>query len=321
MNKTSREQPSLAIIIPVYNEDKLLNETINSLHNLLYQLIKGDVIKKNSFLYFVDDGSVDNSWELIIKAHKKNSNIKGLKLSRNFGHQNALLAGLLNCKEKADCFITIDADLQQDIKTIPKFIDKYKQGADIVYGVRQNRSSDSFLKKYTALFFYHFMHSMGTRVIKNHADYRLISQKALLALAEFREVNLFLRGLVTELGFRIATVSFVVRPRKTGQTKYSWNKMLSFSWNGITSFSTTPLRLVTIIGFLVFLSSLAMTTYIVYQTLIIGKTVTGWPSIVLPIYVLGGLQIMSIGLIGEYLAKVYQEVKARPRFIIETEIF
>jgi glycosyltransferase involved in cell wall biosynthesis len=245
--------------------------------------------------------------------------VRGLKLSRNFGHQNALLAGLLKAKGQADCVISIDADLQQDEGAIPEFIDKYNEGFDIVFGVREDRRSDGVAKKATALVFYRLMNLMGVRIIRNHADYRLVSNRVLETLAGYGEVNLFLRGIFPSLGFRSAQVVHDVRERFAGESKYSMRKMLSFALDGITSFSVMPMRVVALVGVLIFFFSLGMSGYVLLAKLL-GGAVTGWASTVLPIYFIGGIQLISLGVIGEYVGKIYMEAKRRPRFIVEEEV-
>lgn len=317
----SPQPPIVCLVVPCFNEEEVIAITANRLTEVLRNLIKDNHISKGSFVYFVDDGSHDRTWAIIEQLHTKDNLIKGLKLARNFGHQNALLAGLLSIKERCDCAISIDADLQQDENAIPLFLDKFKSGAEIVFGIRHDRKSDGLFKKLTALFFYKLMSSMGVRIIKNHADYRLVGKKALYALAEHDEFNLFLRGIFTEMGFKTDQVMFEVKERFAGKTKYSLRKMLSLALNGITSFSIVPLRLVTLTGVLIFILSIIMSGYVVYQATFNQSAVPGWASTVLPIYFIGGIQLLGIGLLGEYIGKIYKEVKARPRFIRDAEVF
>jgi glycosyltransferase involved in cell wall biosynthesis len=312
--------PVLCIVVPCYNEEPVLREVAGRLSIVLRDLVAAKTIAPSSFIYFVDDGSTDKTWAVIIELHQGGSMIKGLKLARNAGHQNAVLAGLLSVRERADCVISMDADLQHDEQAIHSFLEKYNQGADVVYGVRNNRLTDSYLKKGSALFFYKLMRLMGVKIIINHADYRLISRKVLDALSEYREFNLFLRGIVADIGFKSAVVPFDVRKRFAGKSKYSLRKMASFALDGITSFSVVPLRLVTVAGLLVFIFSCLMTAFILLSV-IRGRVVPGWASTVIPIYFIGGIQIIMMGLIGEYIGKIYQEVKARPRFIKDIELF
>ena len=315
-----RGQPVLSIVVPCYDEELVIRELTKRLLEVLGNLVNERRISPASFIYFVDDGSTDGTWDVIAELHQKERAVKGLKLARNVGHQNALLAGLLGVKERADCVISMDADLQQDEQAIYSFMEKFEQGADIVYGVRKDRQADSFLKKSTALFFYRLMKLMGVKIIRNHADYRLISKKALNAMSEYTEVNLFLRGIFADIGFKSAVVPFNVRQRFAGTSKYSLRKMLAFAFDGITSFSVAPLRIVTVAGALIFLFSCVMSGFVLLSV-IRGNVVPGWASTVIPIYFLGGVQIMMMGLIGEYIGKIYKEVKARPRFIKDIELF
>jgi glycosyltransferase involved in cell wall biosynthesis len=316
----NRSEPVLAIVVPCFNEEEVIQQTATQLKSVLDALISQKKIHPNSFILFSDDGSRDKTWEFINDLHVKHPSIKGIKLSNNSGHQNALFAGLVAVKDKADCVISIDADLQQDETAIPQFLEKFKYGADIVFGVRHDRGTDSFFKKSTALFFYKLMQVMGVKIIKNHADYRLMSQKAVRALADHREVNLFLRGLVGDLGFKTDTIFFDVKERFAGESKYSLRKLLSFAINGITSFSVVPLRLVAVLGVVIFAFSFVLSIYVLVSKLLFQNVVPGWASTVLPIYFIGGVQVMSIGIVGEYIGKIYKEVKARPRYLIETEL-
>lgn len=316
----NRSEPVLAIVVPCFNEEEVIQQTATQLKLVLDALISQQEIHPTSFVLFSDDGSRDKTWSIINDLHVKYPSIRGIKLSYNRGHQNALFAGLIAVKDKADCIISIDADLQQDENAIPLFLEKFKSGADIVFGVRNDRGTDSFFKKSTALFFYKLMQIMGVKIIKNHADYRLMSQKAVRALADHREVNLFLRGLVGDLGFKTDTIFFDVKERFAGQSKYSLRKLLSFAINGITSFSVVPLRLVAVLGVVIFAFSFVLSIYVLLSKLLFQNVVPGWASTVLPIYFIGGVQVMSIGIVGEYIGKIYKEVKARPRYLIETEL-
>lgn len=312
--------PLLAILVPAYNENAVINRTIDSLSTVLEEMRNQELVQEASFIFFVDDGSSDATWRSLVDAHAGNPAVKGLRLSRNFGHQNALLAGLLTVRNHVDCVISIDADLQQDEKAIPEFIKKYNEGADIVFGIRRDRMADSYIKRQTASWFYRLMKIFGANIIEHHADYRLMSRKALDVLAEYGEINLFLRGIVTDIGLRTDRVFFDVTERRLGETKYSLVRMVAFALKGITSFSVTPLRLVTLMGFVVFLASLMMTGYILFQKFVTGLAVPGWASTVIPVYFIGGIQILCIGVIGEYLGNIYKEVKARPRYIIEEKL-
>lgn len=309
--------PTIGIVVPCYNEYAILPKTIAQISSCAEELIAMGNISDKSFILFVDDGSYDKTWELISENVEGSNLIQGLKLSRNFGHQNALLAGLLACGDKVDCTISIDADLQQDINAIPDFLSEYNKGADIVFGIRNDRQSDSIIKRVTAEFFYSLMKNMGVDIIRNHADYRLMSNKAINVLAEYEEGNLFLRGIVPTIGFKQSTVYFDVKDRELGESKYTLLRMLAFAASGITSFSITPLRLVTAIGFVFTFLSLIMLLYVLTAKVFFDNAVPGWASVVVPIYLLGGIQLLSIGIIGEYVGRIYMESKRRPRFVVE----
>lgn len=312
-------KPIIGIVSPCYNEEQVLNETAKQLQNLIVYLVKKDSISDKSFVAFIDDGSRDRTWKIIEEVASQNNTIKGLKLAGNVGHQKALLAGLLTFNDEADALISIDADLQDDISIIEQMIEKYKSGIDIVYGVRKERTTDTFFKRNTALLFYFLMKKMKTNVIDNHSDYRLCSNRVIKALSDFNEVNLFLRGIIPSIGFNKEIVYYDRLERFAGESKYPLRKMLSFAWNGITSFSTYPLKLVTAIGFIIFFICLIMSGYAMLA-IYTGDTVPGWLSTVLPMYFLGGIQLFSIGIIGEYIGKIYSEVKQRPRYIIDKRI-
>ena len=309
----------LSIIIPCYNEEEVLPTTKKRLLFILNDLEKKNIISNTSFLLFIDDGSNDKTWTIIEESAKNNSKIKGLKFSKNFGHQNALIAGMMFSKDKADAVLSIDADLQQDEKAIYKFLEKYNKGYEIINGVRTNRQTDSLLKKITATGFYRLMKIMGVSIIPNSADFRLVSSRVITELEHFHEANLFLRGLFPGLGFKTTTVSHIVKKRFAGKAKYSFKKMLILAIDGITSFSIVPIRFVTILGFLVSFVSLIMTLYII-SVFFLRQTVPGWASTVIPIYFIGGVQLISLGLIGEYIGRIYIEVKNRPRYIIDKYI-
>lgn len=308
----------LAIIIPCYNEEEVLPETSKRLSGLMEGLIGQSLISSDSYTLFVDDGSRDKTWSYIESLHHQNQHFRGLKLSRNFGHQNALLAGLFHADD-ADILISIDADLQDDPEAIPLMVEKYKSGYDIVYGVRDDRTKDTWFKRRTALGFYKLLSLMGIESVYNHADYRLMSRRALNAFKDFGEVNLYLRGMVPMIGFRHTNVFYKRAERYAGVSKYNLRKMLSFAWNGISSLSIKPLHFVTFCGFFVFILSLVLTIY-AFSAYLFFDTAHGWASTVIPIYFLGGIQLLCIGLIGEYVAKIYKEVKQRPRFIIEEHL-
>ncbi len=313
------EKPVLAIIVPCYNEEEIIKETFEHLNQVIENLISSDKIKEQSFILFIDDGSSDGTWDIIKELKEKNNVIRAIRLSRNFGHQYALLAGLRYSGEYAHCTISIDADLQQDENAIYEFIDKYYEGYEIVYGVRENREADNFLKKTTALCFYNLMSLMGTDIIKNHADYRLITRKVTRILSEYNEANFFLRGILPTIGLKSTAVYHKVRKRAGGKSKYSFANMLAFALSGIVSFSIVPIRVISFTGFLIFIFSLVMSLYVLIIWLS-GKPVVGWASTVLPIYFIGGIQLLSLGLIGEYIGRLYREVKRRPKYIIEEEL-
>ena len=319
--RSEPKAPVLVVVVPCFNEAQVITETASRLIAILNELAAKSKVDANSFIYFVNDGSKDNTWELIEGLHRNDDRIKGLKLARNFGHQNALLAGLMSIKDRADCAISIDADLQDDVSAIEEFIDRYHQGYEIVYGVRRERSQDTLFKKYTAIIYYKIINFLGVNVVYNHADFRLTSNQVLNVLASFREFNLFLRGLFPLIGFKSTSVYYDRGKRLAGESKYPLRKMVSFALEGITSFSIVPLRMVTIFGFIIFFLSLSMIVHIFYETLVKHNTIPGWASTVLPIYFIGGLQLLGIGLLGEYIGKIYKEVKSRPRYITETEIF
>lgn len=310
----------LGIVIPCYNEQEGLAETTKRLKVMLEQMILSGDIDKESFVCYVDDGSQDDTWKLIESFKEQSSLFKGIKLSRNFGHQNALIAGLMQLKDSADALVSMDADLQDDIEVVKGFVEKYKEGYDVVYGVREDRTKDTKFKRGTAEFFYRFQHFMGIETIANHADYRLLSNKALLALAEFKEINLFLRGVVPLLGFRSCSLYYTRAERFAGETKYPFKKMLFFALDGIASFSVMPLRLITVVGFVLFMASLVAIFWILVEKFLFGSTVQGWASTMVSIYFIGGIQIMSLGVIGEYVGRSFQQGKKRPRYIIDKEI-
>lgn len=311
--------PTIGIVSPCYNEEQVLAETAHQLQELLEQMIQDHLVSSNSFIAFVDDGSKDNTWSQIESCCHNSVCIKGLKLAGNVGHQNALLAGLLTFNNDADALISIDADLQDDIKVIPEMIEKFKSGSDIVYGVRQERKTDTYFKRNTALTFYYIMKKMKVNVVHNHADYRLCSSRVIDALSRFNEVNLFLRGIIPSIGYKQEVVYYDRLERFAGESKYPLSKMLAFAWNGITSFSTFPLKMVTTIGFLIFFVCILMSLYAL-AALYTGNIVPGWVSTVLPMYFLGGIQLFCFGIIGEYIGKIYREVKQRPRYIIDERL-
>ncbi len=307
---------NVSIVVPCYNEEAVLAETAAQLSGLLDEMIQTGLASPGSAVVFVDDGSKDSTWQIISDLCVQSNRFSGIKLARNAGHQNALLAGLLTVRDTCDCAVSIDADLQDDIRAIPEMLKKFLNGSDIVYGVRSNRDTDTKFKRGTAVLFYKFMRAMGVNLVFNHADYRLMSRRALEAFSQFSEVNLFLRGIVPLVGFPSDTVYYKRRPRFAGESKYPLKKMLSFAFDGITSFSIAPIRLISALGVAACLISIAMAVY----ALVVKATrhaAVGWASLMVSIWFLGGVQLISVGVIGEYIGKIYKEVKRRPRFIIE----
>ena len=314
----ARVIPRLGIVVPCYNEEAVLPETARRLIQLLQQMLADGAAAAGSQVVFVDDGSSDRTWPMIEEMAANDARVGGIKLSRNRGHQNALLAGLYTCD--ADVLLSVDADLQDDIGVIPEMVQAYARGAQVVYGVRNNRTSDSFFKRASAQGFYRFINALGAESIYNHADFRLMSRRAVEALKSFREVNLFLRGMVPLIGFQSAIVYYTRSERFAGESKYPLRKMLALALDAVTSFSVAPLRFITGIGFLVFVLSILMGLWTIWVKLFTDHAVPGWASTMLPIYFLGGIQILCIGVLGEYLGKVYQETKGRPRYIIEKHV-
>ncbi|MGN0968930.1 MAG: glycosyltransferase family 2 protein [Oscillospiraceae bacterium] len=308
-------EPILYVVIPCYNEEEVLPETSKRLKAKLETLMGEGKISRKSRVMLVNDGSKDRTWELIEELHKSDPIFSGVNLSRNRGHQNALLAGLMTAKDRCDAAISMDADLQDDIDAVDAMVDKFRAGCDIVYGVRSSRKKDTFFKRFTAEGFYRLMNAMGAETVFNHADYRLMSRRALEGLAEFKEVNLFLRGIVPMIGYTTATVEYERGERFAGESKYPLKKMLSFAMEGITSLSTKPIRLITGLGFLIFLVSIVMLIVFIVQWAM-GMTVAGWASVICSVWAIGGLILLALGVIGEYIGKIYLETKERPRFII-----
>lgn len=306
----------LMVVIPCYNEEEVLPETSRRLTRKMADLTAKGLITPDSRVLLVNDGSRDRTWELIEALHKENPLFEGVKLSRNRGHQNALLAGLMTARGRCDVSISMDADLQDDMDAMDRFLEKYNEGCDIVYGVRNKRETDTVFKRETALMFYRLMRAMGADITFNHADYRLMSNRALNGLAQFSEVNLFLRGLAPLVGYQSDVVTYDRSERFAGESKYPLKKMLAFAIDGITSFSIKPLRLITSVGLVIFVVSLFMLLYALISW-VGGHTVTGWTSTLASIWMIGGIQLLSLGIIGEYVGKIYNETKHRPRFIIE----
>ena len=306
----------LAIVVPCYNEEEVLTESAKRLTVILERMISGNKIFDNSYILFVNDGSKDRTWEKIQEEHNKNKYVWGLNLAGNVGHQNALLAGLMTAKESSDVTVSIDADLQDDENVIEEMVDKFLEGKDIVYGVRNNRDTDSFFKRTTALGFYKLMKLMGVKSVYNHADFRLMSKRAVEQLGEYAERNIFLRGMVPLIGYETDCVYYKRAERFAGESKYPLKKMLSFAWDGITSFSIKPITLISAIGGLITGLSILAALYCLFAYAK-GSVVPGWSSLFVSIWFFGGMQLLSIGIIGQYIGKIYVEVKRRPRYNVE----
>ena len=311
-----RSDNTLYVVVPCYKEEEVLPETSKRLKAKLTALIAQGKISPRSRILFVNDGSKDRTWPIIEELHAQDRIFSGVNLSRNRGHQNALLAGLMTAVQYADMMVSMDADLQDDVDAMDRMIDAYHEGYDVVYGVRSSRKTDSFFKRFTAESFYKLMKAMGVDIVFNHADYRLMSRRAVEGLSQFKEVNLFLRGIVPQIGYSWTTVEYERAKRFAGESKYPLKKMLSFAFDGITSFSVKPLRLILVLGAVIFALSLVMLLWTLIRW-IAGATVSGWASLMCSIWMIGGIQLLALGVIGEYMGKVYSEAKARPRFIIE----
>ncbi len=307
----------LALVVPCYNEEAVMKISSEALRGVLQDLIEKQKIAADSFVLFVDDGSKDKTWELIEDEHRLHSNVKGLKLAGNVGHQFALTAGLITAKDHSDVTVSIDADLQDDVNVIEEMIDKFHAGNDIVYGVRNDRSSDSFFKRFTAQGFYKMMAVMGVKTVYNHADFRLMSKRALEQFAKYRESNLFLRGMMPLIGYQTDCVYYERKERVAGESKYPLKKMLALAFNGISSFSVKPISLITALGVIIICMCFLAAVYALWSYFT-GHVTAGWTSLILSIWFLGGVQLVSIGLIGQYIGKIYIEVKQRPRYNIET---
>ena len=310
---------TLYLVIPCYNEEEVLHETSKRLLEKMTNMINNNVIARDSKILFVNDGSKDRTWNIIEELHKSNSIFSGVNLSRNRGHQNALLAGLMTAKDYADMAISLDADLQDDVDVIDKFVEEYYSGSDIVYGVRSSRKTDTFFKRTTALAFYKLMTILGADTVYNHADYRLMSKRALEGLSEFKEVNLFLRGLVPMIGYKHSVVEYERHERFAGESKYPLKKMIAFALDGITSLSIKPISIITGLGFCIFAISFVALIYSLVAKFT-GNAVSGWTSLTVSIWMIGGIQLLSLGVIGEYIGKIYNETKQRPRFIIADKL-
>lgn len=305
----------LYIVVPCYNEEEVLPETSRRLKEKMEALVAAGTVNKGSRILFVNDGSRDRTWEIISALHAADPVFSGVDLTRNRGHQNALLAGLMTAKDRCDMAISMDADLQDDVDAVDKMIEEYHTGCDIVYGVRSSRKKDTFFKRFTAEGFYRVMNLLGAETVFNHADYRLMSRRALEGLSQFKEANLFLRGMVPMIGYRSGTVEYERGERFAGESKYPLKKMLAFAMEGITSLSVKPLRMITGLGALIFLIAAVMLAYSVYRWAV-GDTVLGWASLMCSVWAIGGLILLSLGVIGEYIGKIYLETKGRPRFLI-----
>lgn len=306
----------LYLAIPCYNEEEVLRDSAGKLLNKYDNMMAEGKITSDSKIVFIDDGSKDKTWSIIKELHKKNPVFQGIKLSRNRGHQNALLCGLMTLKDKADAVISIDADLQDDINTFDEMVQKYEEGCDVVYGVRSKRETDTFFKRFTAEAFYKILNKMGAKVIFNHADFRLMSKRALEAFSLYKETNIFLRGMVPLIGYKSDVVTYERSERLAGESKYPLKKMLALAWEGITSLSIQPIRMITWLGGIVFAISIIMIIYSLVS-FFVGAATTGWASTLCSIWAIGGLQLLAIGIIGEYIGKIYLETKQRPRFIVE----
>lgn len=309
----------LYLAVPCYNEEEVLFDTTEKLTKKYDQLIADGKITNDSKIVYIDDGSKDKTWEIISELYKTNTYVNGIKMSRNRGHQNALLGGLMTIKDDCDCVISIDADLQDDINAFDKMLEDFENGSEIVYGVRSKRATDTAFKRMTAQGFYKILSALGAEVVYNHADFRLMSRRALNALAEFKEVNLFLRGLVPLVGYKSSVVEYERSERLAGESKYPLKKMLGLAWDGVTSLSMKPIRMITVLGVIVFCISIIMLIYSVVMWAI-GNTVSGWTSMTVSIWAIGGLQLLAIGVVGEYIGKIYMETKNRPRFIVEEQL-
>lgn len=311
--------PVLYIVVPCYNEQDVIMTTIRTLTDMLQGLILDKLVSDRSRLLFVDDGSRDSTWLLLTLESSKNKRVAALKLARNAGHQKALLAGLMYAREVSDCVVSMDADLQDDVQAVRELVQQYLNGSEIVYGIRSDRSADRWLKRWSAEQYYEWMRRLGVPLVYNHADYRLMSRKALDYLAQYREINLFLRGIVPLLGLRTSEVRYVRQERAAGQSKYPLRKMLSFAWEGLTSFTIKPMRLVAMLGIIGVGISLIVAMYVLLSNWL-HQTESGWSSIMISLWFMGSLQLLALGIVGEYIGKIYAEVKHRPLYLIDEVI-
>ncbi|MCD2253093.1 glycosyltransferase family 2 protein [Listeria marthii] len=314
------EKPFLTVVVPCYNEEEVLSESVTQLTNIIQKLVMSESISDKSQIMFVDDGSKDKTWELIQQYSESNEHVSGLKLSRNYGHQGALLAGLTEAHAYSDCVVSIDADLQDDVNAIIEFIEKYHEGFDVVYGVRDKRDTDTYFKRNSALAFYRIMSKLGVNMVPNHADYRLLSKRALTEFLRYKEENMFIRGIVPLLGFKSTKVFYNRNERFAGESKYPLKKMVLFAVDGITSFSVAPIRLLLVLGSVIFMIGVVMGIYAIIQK-IFGAVVPGWTSLIVSLWLIGGIQLIGIGVLGEYIGKIFKQVKERPRFTIEENVF
>lgn len=308
----------LTIVVPCYNEEEVLPETVKELGEILNKLIQENLINQDSKILFVDDGSKDNTWKLIKEYEEINKHVTGIKFSRNYGHQNALIAGMTVAVKKSDMIITIDADLQDDVNAIFEMVRKYHEGIDVVYGVRNSRETDTIFKRRTALVFYKLMEMLGVNMVPNSADYRLLSKRAVEGLLEFHERNIFLRGMVPLVGYKSDKVYYARKERFAGTSKYPLKKMIKFAMDGITSFSTVPIKLIMNLGLLLVIIGIILFVYTIVQK-ILGHVNAGWSSLMVSIWVLGGVQLICLSIIGEYIGKIFTEVKQRPRYTLEED--
>lgn len=320
MKESEKSGMILGIVIPCYNEEKSLDEMTKSLEDVFEKLVGKNLMSKESFVCYVDDGSQDDTWAKICALKTVYPFVRGLKLSRNFGQQNALIAGMMHFRDQADAIITMDADMQDDINKIEAFVAKYQQGYDIIYGIREKRTHDRAWKKWSANAFYRLQQMMGIESVPNHAHYRLLSAKALRALADFKEIDMYLRGVIPLIGYRSCTIPYQRQKRFSGESKYNIASLFSLAFDGITSFSIIPLRLITMMGLLLFLFSLGMIVWIFMEKIVYERAVAGWASVMTSIYFIGGIQMMSLGIIGEYIGRIFKQSKARPRYIVEEEV-
>lgn len=311
--------PVLYIVVPCYNEQDALPQSHERLMKIVDEMIANGGISQDSKLLYVDDGSRDDTWKIVDRFAKESSRVAGVRLACNSGHQNALVAGLAAAVERCDITVSIDADLQDDINVIPQMVERYKDGCDIVFGVRRERKTDSWFKRTTAAMFYKMMNRLGVDTIDNHADYRLMSRRAVLALLDYKERNLFIRGIVTQLGYKTDCVYYDRSARIAGESKYPLRKMMNFAIDGITSFSVKPVRLVFTVGVVFLVIALIMLIYVL-TAYFMGRAVTGWPSLILSVWLVGAFILIGLGIIGEYVGKIYTEVKNRPRYNIDLTV-